>query len=40
MITKTITIRVEEDIKNQAEIILEDMGINIVTLFNACLKFE
>ena len=36
--TKTITVRVDEDIKNQAEIILDDIGINVTTLFNACLK--
>lgn len=36
--TKTITVRVEEDIKNRAEVILDDIGITITTLFNACLK--
>lgn len=35
---KSITIRVEEDVKNQAEVILNDIGMNITTLFNACLK--
>ena len=38
MATKTITVRVDEDVKNQAEVILDDMGINVTTLFNACLK--
>ena len=36
--TKTITVRVDEDTKRQAEIILEDIGINVTGLFNACLK--
>jgi len=36
--TKTITVRVEEEVKNQAEAILDDIGINVTTLFNACLK--
>ena len=38
MPTKTITVRVEEEVKNQAEAILDDIGINVTTLFNACLK--
>ena len=38
MTTKTITVRVDEDVKNQAEVILADIGINVTTLFNACLK--
>ena len=38
MATKTITVRVEEDAKHQAEAILDDIGINVTTLFNACLK--
>jgi addiction module RelB/DinJ family antitoxin len=38
MATKTITVRVDEDIKHKAEMILDDIGINITSLFNACLK--
>jgi addiction module RelB/DinJ family antitoxin len=38
MATKTITVRVDEDVKNQAEIILDDIGLTVTTLFNACLK--
>jgi DNA-damage-inducible protein J len=38
MPTKTITVRVEEETKKQAESILDDMGLNVTTLFNACLK--
>ena len=38
MSTKTITVRVEEEVKNQAETILNDIGITVTTLFNACLK--
>ena len=34
----TITVRVDDDVKKDAEIILEDIGINVTTLFNACLK--
>jgi len=34
----TITVRVEDDVKTEAEIILSDIGINVTTLFNACLK--
>ena len=34
----TITVRVEDEIKKEAEIILDDIGINVTTLFNACLK--
>ena len=34
----TITVRVEDDVKKQAEVILGDIGINVTTLFNACLK--
>ena len=36
--TGTITVRVDEAIKTQAEIILDDIGINVTTLFNSCLK--
>ena len=38
MATKTITVRVDEDTKKQAEAILEDIGINVTGLINACLK--
>jgi DNA-damage-inducible protein J len=38
MATKTITVRVDEDVKNQAEVILDDIGLTVTTLFNACLK--
>ena len=38
MSTKSITVRVDEETKTQAEAILEDIGINVTTLFNACLK--
>ena len=34
----TITVRVDDSIKAQAETILDDIGINVTTLFNACLK--
>ena len=36
--TKTITVRVDEEVKQQAEVILSEIGINTTTLFNACLK--
>jgi DNA-damage-inducible protein J len=36
--TKTITVRVDEDTKQQADIILENIGLNVTSLFNACLK--
>ena len=36
--TKTITVRVDENVKSQAEAILDDIGITVTTLFNACLK--
>jgi len=38
MSTKTITVRVDENTKAQADTILDEIGINITTLFNACLK--
>ena len=38
MVTKSITVRVDEQTKAQAEAILEDIGINVTTLFNACLR--
>ena len=36
--TKTITVRVDEDTKKKAEILLDEIGINMTTLFNACIK--
>jgi len=36
--TKTITVRVDEETKKQAEVILDDIGINVTGLINACLK--
>ena len=36
--TKTITVRVDEATKQEAETILEDIGINVTSLFNSCLK--
>lgn len=36
--TKTITVRVDEETKQQAEAILEDIGLTVTGLFNACLK--
>jgi len=36
--SKTITVHVDEDIKHQAEAILNDMGLNVTTLLNACLE--
>ena len=36
--TKTITVRVDEGTKQQAETILDDIGLNLTGLFNACLK--
>ena len=38
IILATITVRVDDDVKKDAEIILDDIGINVTTLFNACLK--
>jgi len=38
IVTKTITIRVDEKTKQQAEVILDEIGLNMTTLFNACLK--
>jgi len=38
VILATITIRVEDEVKKQAEEVLGDIGINVTTLFNACLK--
>jgi len=36
--TKTITVRVDEETRQKAEVLLDELGLNITTLFNACLK--
>ncbi|MCL2055711.1 MAG: type II toxin-antitoxin system RelB/DinJ family antitoxin [Oscillospiraceae bacterium] len=38
MSTKTITVRIDEDTKREAEVILGEIGLNMTSLFNACLK--
>ena len=38
MATKTITVRVDEETKREAELVLADIGLNMTVLFNACLK--
>jgi len=38
IVLATITVRVEDEVKKQAEVVLSDIGINVTTLFNACLK--
>ena len=38
MSTKAITVRVEDSIKQQAEQMLDDMGINMTTYINSSLK--
>ena len=38
MATKTITVRVDEDTKREAEVVLDDIGLSMTMLFNACLK--
>jgi len=38
VVLATITVRVDDKVKKDAEIILDDIGINVTTLFNACLK--
>ena len=35
---KAITVRVDDDVKEQAEVMLEDMGINMTTYFVSSLK--
>jgi len=37
-VAKAITVRVEDDVKKQAEIMLEDIGINMTTYFVSSLK--
>ena len=36
--TKAITVRIDDDVKKQAEIMLEDIGINMTTYFVSSLK--
>jgi len=38
MSTKSITVRVDEETKFKAEAILDEIGINVTTLINTCLK--
>ena len=38
METKAITVRVDQTVKEQAEIMLDDMGINMTTYIVSCLK--
>ncbi|MCL2153989.1 MAG: type II toxin-antitoxin system RelB/DinJ family antitoxin [Oscillospiraceae bacterium] len=38
MATKTVTVRVDEETKREAEAILADIGLNMTMLLNACLK--
>ena len=38
VVLATITVRVDDKVKKDAEIILDDIGLNVTTLFNACLK--
>ena len=38
VVLATITVRVDDETKEEAEVILSDIGINVTTLFNACLK--
>ncbi len=38
MSMSTINIRIDEDLKNKSEIILEDMGLNMTTAFKIFLK--
>ena len=35
---KAITVRVDDDIKEQAEIMLDDIGMNMTSFFHASLK--
>ena len=37
-LAKAITVRVDDDVKEQAEIMLEDIGINMTTYFVSSLK--
>ena len=38
MATKAITVRVDDAVKEQADIMLEDIGINMTTYIVSCLK--
>jgi len=38
ILAKAITVRVDDDIKEQAEIMLEDIGMNMTSFFLASLK--
>ena len=38
MATKTITIQMDEELKQQAEVIFADMGLNMTTAFIAFIK--
>lgn len=38
MSMSTINIRIDEDLKNKSEMILEDMGLNMTTAFKIFLK--
>lgn len=38
MSMSTVNIRIDEDLKNKSEIILEDMGLNMTTAFKIFLK--
>lgn len=38
MATKAITIRVDDTVKDQAELMLSDIGINMTTYIVSCLK--
>jgi len=38
ILAKAITVRVDDDVKEQAEIMLEDIGINMTTYFVSSLK--
>jgi DNA-damage-inducible protein J len=36
--TKAITVRVDDDVKKQADMMLDDIGINMTTYIVSCLK--
>ena len=38
MATKAITVRVDDTVKDQAELMLNDIGINMTTYIVSCLK--
>jgi len=37
-LAKAITVRVDDDVKEQAELMLEDIGMNMTTFFSLSLK--